>query len=404
MGMKIQFLLTQDLKRPAGSGRYFPIAKALSKLGHSVVISALHSDFAKVKNRHFEHGGVEVEYVGQMHVKKQGDRKAYFSGFRLILIALTGTIALIIAGMRARADVIHVCKGHPMNGIAAWVIHKLRGTPIFLDSDDYEALNNRFSSRWQQQIVAWFENWIPKYVVGITVSSSYLFERHKSLGVDPKSIYLVPNGFDKDRFDVLDHPNARTIISKLRMELNIPSDFKVVAYIGSMRLLNHSIDLALEAFVHLLAEMPNVCFVMVGGGEDLDKLYQQAQDLGLSDRVKFTGHVSASEIPYYFRVADVTIDPKRDAEIDKSCLALKLVESIAACVPCISADVGDSKELVGDAGMAVKPGDSKALSDGIKVVLSNDVLAGNMRDAAQKLRQHYSWDTRIFEFIRVYDY
>ncbi len=68
--MKILFLLTQDLESPAGVGRYFPWAQGLARLGHQVSIAALHANYAALKKTHFEAGGVDIQYVAQMHVLK----------------------------------------------------------------------------------------------------------------------------------------------------------------------------------------------------------------------------------------------------------------------------------------------------------------------------------------------
>ncbi len=47
--MRILFLLTQDLDSPSGAGRYQPMAKYLTKLGHQVTIAALHSNYFSLK-------------------------------------------------------------------------------------------------------------------------------------------------------------------------------------------------------------------------------------------------------------------------------------------------------------------------------------------------------------------
>ena len=130
--MKIQFLLTQDLESPAGVGRYFPLAKALVRRGHSVLISALHPDYQHAAKKPFNLNGVMIHYVGQMHVHKHGNRKIYFNPVKLFFVVITGIIQLALAGIRETADVIHVCKSQPTNGIAAWVIHIVKKIPIYL--------------------------------------------------------------------------------------------------------------------------------------------------------------------------------------------------------------------------------------------------------------------------------
>ncbi|MHA2428676.1 MAG: glycosyltransferase family 4 protein [Candidatus Hermodarchaeia archaeon] len=400
--MKIQFLLTQDLESPAGLGRYLPIAKALSQMGHTVVISALHSNYSELSDKNFEQGAVQVHYVGQMHVRKKSGHKIYFNNISLLLTTFIATIALILAALRENADVVHICKAHPMNGLAAWVLHRVRGTRIYLDSDDYEALNNRFSAAWQQRIVAWFENWIPTFSAGITVSNSFIHEHYLARGCNPENIHLVPHGYDSERFSVLDQPEARKIISQLRNFLQIQKKDKIIAYIGSMSLHNHAIDIAIKAFSSLLNDVPNTYLLLVGGGEDLDKLKQQVENLGIADNVRFTSQISSSKIPYYYGLADISIDPKRDTRRAQSSFSIKLIESIAATVPCVASDIGDSRLHLGSAGLLVRPGDIQAMTEAMKSALTDQSLHTSMRENANAIRLKHSWDSRISDFLRVY--
>ena len=394
--------MTQDLDSPGGLGRYFPLARELAKFGHTVVISTLHPDFDSVAPKSFSVMGVNVRYVGQMHVQKQGKLKSYFSTTKLIQISIASTFHLIKAGLQEAADVIHVCKTQPMNGLAAWWIHQLRGTPIYLDSDDHEALVNRFSHRWQQSIVAKFENWMPSFAEGITVSTSYLAKHFNDLGFPGERIHIIPHGIDVERFQILEQPDTESVLSNVCSSLNIQPKDRVVLFVGTMNLQNMAIDLLLEAFSELLVKEENALLLLVGGGEDLLSLQAEADKLGISHRVRFTGWIPSKLIPYYFRIAEVSVDPKRATVAEPSILSLKLLESIASETPCITADTGDSKTILGAAGLAVHPGDRSAIVDGLRTILGNPGLVARMQEAARELRSLYSWENRAHDFTSVY--
>ena len=51
--MKITFFLTQDIESPSGLGRFFPLAKELSRLDHQVKIICLHSNYFSLKYNFF---------------------------------------------------------------------------------------------------------------------------------------------------------------------------------------------------------------------------------------------------------------------------------------------------------------------------------------------------------------
>ncbi|MCK4817959.1 glycosyltransferase [bacterium] len=105
--MRILFLLTQDLESPSGLGRYLPLAKELGKLGHTINIAALHSNYDSLDQTHFEIDGVQVDYVAQMHIKKLGNKKSFFSNYELLSAAIRATWKLSRMALETQADVIH---------------------------------------------------------------------------------------------------------------------------------------------------------------------------------------------------------------------------------------------------------------------------------------------------------
>jgi glycosyltransferase involved in cell wall biosynthesis len=400
--VRIAFLLTQDLDSAGGAGRFFPLAKALNELGHDVYILALHPDYPSVERRRFVKHGVCVSYVGQMHVRKPGNTKIYYNTPQLLWIAFLATFRLFQAAWKVNADIIHVCKTQPMNGLAAWLIHILRRTPVYLDSDDYEAAHNYFSAEWQRYIVASIEDRLPLFASGITVNTSFIANRFVKMGYPPDKIRLVPNAVDRQWYQNLQNNETQERMTALRSILKIEESDRVIVYIGSLRLMSHAVDLLLQAFSQVLAREPQALLLFVGGGEDNQTLREMVEKSQLTDRVRFVGRVPAEEILLYYRLGEVSVDPRRDTLPVRSSLSLKLIESIVAGVPCITTDVGDRRELVGCAGMAVPPGDVSALADGLLSVLQDDETALRMREAAEKMREDHFWDRRVERFIDVY--
>lgn len=402
--IKITFLLTQSMESPGGSGRYFPLAKALTQLGHEVTIIALHHDYKNASRRHYVEDGVAVHYAGQMHVRKVGNEKIYYGTLALLWITAVSTLRLTWIALKTPSNIIHVCKTQPMNGVAAWIVHKLRRTPIFLDSDDYEAVNNRFNGKWQQRIVAWFEDWLPTFASGITVNTTFIGERLQKIGYPSDKIFLVPNGADRATFEILKNTDTPEYLYKLRKKLQLTAKNKVVVYVGSMSLTSHAVDLLLESFVDVVIQEPTAILLLVGAGEDFPHLQKLAQKLQLMDHVRFVGKVPPIATPYYYALGDITVDPMRNSIQAESSLSLKLVESIAAGIPCITADIGDRKQIVGNAGLAVLPDDQQALSAGILSVLQDTDMAIKMHNSAKESREKQWWDIRVHDFSSMYSH
>ncbi len=397
--MRITFLLTQSLEDPSGLGRYFPLTKELARLGNEVNILALHPNLNGLSQRRLQVSGVKVHYVGQMHVRKVGSQKTYFSTPGLVRVALASSLRMGIRTLLTDTDVIHLGKPHPINGVAALVGAKLfRHRPLYLDCDDYEAESNHFSADWQERAFALFEDNLPKFTKGLTVNTRFLAERNAALGYPKERIVYVPNGIDRDRFDNVD-PQG---VQKLRDGLGLEGK-RVVLYVGSLSLANHPVGLLLDAFAIVSRRLKEAVLVLVGGGEDYDLICCRVREMGLGDKVIVVGRVKPHFVPYYLKLGDVSVDPVYDDVVARARSPLKLFESMAMGVPVVTSDVGDRGEILGRAGLLVAPGDAEALAEGIMAVLQDEDRAKAMAEAALEMRERYYWDVLVKDFVRVYD-
>ncbi len=399
--MRITFLLTQSMESPSGLGRYWALSKALSRLGHDVTILALHHDLASLDRRTYVESNVKVSYVGQMHVRKVGSRKLYFGTSRFLWTVGVSTWGLLMAALRTPTDVFHLGKPHPMNGLAGALASRLRSKPLYVDFDDYEVASNRFSGEWQRRIVGWFESFLPRLSSGNTVNTRFMTRKVSEWRRDKDApIVRVPNGVDRDRFSNIGDQE----IDSLRRGLNLEGK-KVVLYLGSMSLANHAVDLLLEAFKTVEQSEPDALLLLVGGGEDFDKLRHQADALGLGETSRFLGRVDPSRAALYYHLADVSVDPVHDDLASKARFPLKLVESLATGTPVVTGDVGDRREILGDgaAGVLVSPGDERALATAICSVLQDNGTRVRMSEACRAIAPRYDWDALAPGWLTVYE-
>ena len=397
--MKILFLLTQDLESPAGVGRYLPWAQELARLGHKVKIAALHSNFASLKQTHFITEGVEVDYVAQMHVLKRNNLKTYFTTRKLLSITATATRELVKAAWRSNADIIQIGKPHPMNGLAGLISGKIKRKLIFLDCDDFEMANIHFGANWQKVGVHYFETMLPRQVDYVSVHTSYLREHVLQLGVKNERIIYLPHGVDAHRFALPDQSE----VEKIRTELGLAGK-KVIIFIGSLSLPSHPVEILLDAFQQIHATLPQATLLIVGGGEEYERLVARAQWLGLKESVIFRGRVPGVEVPLYYSLADVSAEPVIDNPVGRSSLPLKMFESWAAGVPFVTQDVGDRRLLLAEppAGFAVKAGDASALAEAILRILADPELSLQLRQRGFEQAKKYSWENLARQMDAVY--
>ena len=397
--LRILFLLTQSLTDPSGLGRYWPLARQMTKLGYQVEIAALHPAYNTLRQRDFVRDGVRVSYVAQMHVRQEGNRRLYFNTPQLLMVTASATAALAKTALVSRADVIHIAKAQPMNGLAGWLGARLHNRPLYLDCDDDEAASNRFASEWQRSIIRWWENRLPKAVQGVTVNTSYLRDRCIRSGVPSARIKLVPNGFDPECF----RPPAPNEIESLRHRWGL-ANRQVVLYLGSLSFASHPILLLLDAFEQVRQRISSAMLLLVGGGEDYDRVAQEIQTRGLGDSIVLAGRVDSAAVASIYAASHLVVDPVFDDDAARARSPLKIVESLAMGIPVVTGDVGDRAAMLdnGRAGVLVKPGSADALAEGIISAMSDRECYNSMAERAQVVSEQFRWDRLVHEFVKVY--
>ena len=398
--MRITFLATSSLDYPSPRGRWLPLAHELVAQDHQVHLALLHHayDQLPISRRRQISGGVQVEYVAQMHVYGPVGQRRYFGPAALLRVSLCAAIELARATVRLGGDAIHVCKPQPINGLAGLLAARALGRPLYVDCDDYEAGGNRFGAAWQQRLVRFWEDHLPHRAAGVTVNTRFLQRRCESLGVPANRLTYVPNGIATSR---LASPDPRQVAG-LRAALRLGAA-PVVIYVGTLSQTTHNVGLLLDAFALVVQRLPDVRLLLVGAGEDRAALMAQSQQLGLGDRVLFAGAVTPAAVPAYMALAACSVDPVADDAVAAARSPLKIVESLASGVPVITGDVGDRAEMLGHtAGVVVRPGDADALAAGIVGLLADPARGVLLAAGARARAAAYRWERLAQVWATVY--
>jgi glycosyltransferase involved in cell wall biosynthesis len=397
--MRILFLLTQDLESPSGLGRYRPMAEELVKLGNQVRVLALHPDFENLDAKIQILAGVEVHYVAPMHVRKKGNLKTYYSQPQLIVLMLQATFTLLCGALFWPADIIHIGKPHPMNGIAGIIAHFFQQNQLFVDCDDYEPGTNLYKSDWQRKVVQFFEYWVTKQANWITTNTHFNQKRLEEFGIPADRILYLPNGMVRARFI---QPSTETL-TQLRIALDLDSA-PVVVYIGTLSRHSHNLSLLFKAFHHVCEVMPTTILLMVGGGEDFASLQVEADQIGLHQAIRFTGRIAPDQVVNYYSLGNVAVDPVIDDDIARGRSPLKLFEAWACGIPFVTADVGDRRSLAGEppATLLAPAGDIANFAHAILSVLNDSSLAQKLSRRGLQRSERFEWQYLVNELETTY--
>ena len=133
-------------------------------------------------------------------------------------------------------------------------------------------------------------------------------------------------------------------------------------------------DLLLRALAAQPEDAPDYECVIMGGGDEAASLSALCAELGLGDRVTFTGAVANHEVRDQLRHADVFVLPCRVAKSgDRDGIPVVLMEAMASGVPVIAGDIPSIRELVrdGESGLLVAPESVGMLADAVARLLGD---------------------------------
>lgn len=182
-----------------------------------------------------------------------------------------------------------------------------------------------------------------------------------------------------------------------RHDLGIPEGAFVIGHVGRfVPQKNHGF--LLEVASHVLRRMRNAIFLLVGEGERREETLKKAVDLGIADRVIFTG--ARDDIPELMTNAmDAFILPSLHEG-----LGIVLIEAQAAGLPCLFADCVPSEAVLIESLMKRLPLDvgAAAWADAL-VERANAPVAGARSEALREVaRSPFNIQRSIHEFERVY--
>lgn len=208
-------------------------------------------------------------------------------------------------------------------------------------------------------------------------------------GLGDERFTIVRACSDLERFADIDrHDDGRTVVSIGRLV-----EKKGLRY-------------GIEAFARLLPDMPDLRYRIVGGGPLLPELAQLASELGVADRVEFTGEVDQLEVVRSLATASVMALPcVRAANGDLDGAPLTLQEAMAAGVPVVATRTASIPELIrdGEEGILVEPHDVAGLATAIRRQFEDSHGARRMaRAARQRVREQFSIHREVPKLVDVW--
>jgi glycosyltransferase involved in cell wall biosynthesis len=376
------------------SARAFFIGRALVERGHQVTI--LMPPYNNPPHAGWEWARDGVRLIN-MPMPSWGDSLQA----RLIV-----PLAMARRAVGLKPDLVHVFKPLGYAGLAGMYLRLFwPRLPLVLDSDDWEGRGgwadvNPYPRLWRW-FFAWQEGWLARRADAVTVASRTLQTQMWGFGLPPERVFYLPNGPDR-LFRACRHVPADEQ-RRLRRELGV-GDAPLAVYVGHISY-GSEVNLVLEALPTVVEAAPDIRVVIIGSGDGVPALQEQARRAGLAERVIFTGWVDHQGVPLYLAAADLALYPYRDTLINRAKSPSKITAYMAMGKPIVASAVGENVEYLdgGRAGLLTAPGDPRAFAEGMVTLLRDPLRAAELgRRAEQRIWERYDWALQVREVEGAY--
>lgn len=293
--------------------------------------------------------------------------------------ALAGLRHLLTAPRRT------VIVGHPHLAPAGWLLSWLTGARWVQLAYGMEATDGRTAQLlrplWRR----------PDRIVTISRATACHLER---LGAPPERIVLLPPWIELP--DPRPGPSDASLLAD-----KVDRADELVLCVGRMssgeRYKGH--ETLLEAWRSVIATRPRARLVLVGGGDDRERLERLAEQLGLGDRVLFTGPASPALRDALYRRCKLAVLLSRELPTPTGVrfegFGIVLLEAAGFRRATLGGDSGGIPEAMvdGSTGLLVDPTDPTAVAPAIRRMLADPTALQRMGTAGRRrVEREFAYD------------
>jgi glycosyltransferase involved in cell wall biosynthesis len=297
----------------------------------------------------------------------------------------------LVGILRAKRPAIvhtHTSKAGVVGRVAAW----LAQVPVIVHTPHGHVFYGHFGP-WKSRVFVQIERILCRVTSTLVALTSAERDDHLDRAVGRADRFaVIPSGIDVERFR-----RARVSGRQVPPGFNCPADATIVGSIGWLTdIKGHRV--LVEALGHLKDEFPHLHVVIVGSGGQRDALLAQADSLGLRDRIHLVGH--RDDIERCLAGMDCFVFPSLNEGMGRA-----LIEAMAAGLPVVASRVGGIPAIVRheENGLLVAAGDSRALSEALRRILTDPQLADRLgRNASRTIGHAFGVQAMVDAVESVY--
>ena len=217
-------------------------------------------------------------------------------------------------------------------------------------------------------------------------------------GIPTDKVTVIPNAVDIEKFP-LGNPPDETLKASLGLQ-----GARVLGFLGSFYAYE-GLDLLLNALPAIFQQAPDVRVLLVGGGPQEANLKAQAVQLGIADKVVFSGRVPHEQVNRYYDLVDLLVYARHAMRLTELVTPLKPLEAMAQGKIFIASDVGGHRELIrdGETGVLFRAGDAADLARKVLGLLASPERWPALRAAGRSfVETERNWQHSVANYQAVY--
>lgn len=301
-----------------------------------------------------------------------------------------------------KPDILHA-HSPVLNALPALRVGRRLGIPVVYEIRAFwedAAVDHGTSREWgvRYRLTRYLESYALRRVDAITTICEGLREDILGRGIAPERVTVIPNAVNIENFTVGQLPD-------LNLAKYLGLDGKLLlGFIGSFYAYE-GLSVLLQALPKMLSRNPDIRVLLVGGGSQAKELKVLATQLGIEDKVVFTGRVPHEQVQRYYNLIDVLVYPRLKMRLTDLVTPLKPLEAMAQGRLVVASDVGGHLELIrdGETGILFKAGDPDALALKVLDLLSRPDSWRGLRAAARSfVETQRNWPVSVARYKTVY--
>ncbi|HEX2952202.1 MAG TPA: glycosyltransferase family 4 protein [Armatimonadota bacterium] len=158
------------------------------------------------------------------------------------------------------------------------------------------------------------------------------------------------------------------------------------------------VELFIRAAALVLAECPNVSFLVAGDGPYRANLRAMAESLAIPEAIDFLGF--QDDIPAFLSTLDIFMLTSH-----RETFGLSVVEAMSQAVPVVATRVGGVPEIIDDEknGLLAEPGNPQDIADKVIRLLKDPEFAKQMAEAGNtSVRSRFTAERMVGETVALY--